>query len=405
MRMVVLAAVLSLAAIHSGAQAHLREVMQPLPAGAVEVVSERELPGVRPEMLDWWWNNLGANDNFQHWYPDAHLSFQWIEPPPAGQGLAYAEGAVQQRTQRIAGQVVVSRLRYLPVPSVHPCEIADQLLVAELSFPDHPELGTGTVRYQYAGNAANDGLLLRASYQVPETIDDAYPGYVAGFRDYLNQATDQLATVLPGLFQAQYLEDELLQRGSYEVVGNGWLTRSIIVDQEIKGITPEMLDWWWDNIDDTSRYKRWHPTAHRSFQWQVPPSQPDQLAYSVGAVQWVVEDIGPYRSSLLITWLDPAEAADQVEYEHWIYVKTDLKVLAGILPQRLIHEYQWNDADDGIVMRSSFTVPRFFDVIMPGFSDRLAEHALQEMQFLPNFLPELFEREYVRKDSCAQCTP
>ena len=162
---------------------------------------------------------------------------------------------------------------------------------------------------------------------------------------------------------------------------------------------------WWDNIDDTSRYKRWHPTAHRSFQWQVPPSQPDQLAYSVGAVQWVVEDIGPYRSSLLITWLDPAEAADQVEYEHWIYVKTDLKVLAGILPQRLIHEYQWNDADDGIVMRSSFTVPRFFDVIMPGFSDRLAEHALQEMQFLPNFLPELFEREYVRKDSCAQCTP
>ena len=128
------------------------------------------------------------------------------------------------------------------------------------------------------------------------------------------------------------------------------------------------------------------------------PLQPDERAYSVGAVQEVSEYIGRFRSTLLITWLDPDDARDKVTYDHWLYAKTDLKALRGIFPQRLIHEYRMNDTNDGILMRSTFTIPSFFDFFLPGFSRSLGHHALEEMQFLQYFLPALFEKEYVAQE-------
>ena len=147
---------------------------------------------------------------------------------------------------------------------------------------------------------------------------------------------------------------------------------TLVVETHVENVRPEMLDWWWDNIDTTIRYKQWHPTAHLKFEWLQPPTHPNNLAYSVGAVQLVSEYIGPYKSNLLITWLDPNEITDQVEYDHWVYAKTDLKALQGILPQRMHHQYQFNEDNDGILMRSTFTIPVFLDFFMPKFSERFA---------------------------------
>lgn len=336
-------------------QAHLRDVMQTQGEQEQMVVVEQELEGLRPEMLDWWWNNLGRDDFFQRWHPDANQAFLWLVPPPAEDQLDVAAGAVQEVTLALAGSTVQSQLRYLQ-PGVR-CVGDDHRLVAQLTFPGYEELGSGLVRYDYGISARGDGLLLRTSYSIPDDILAVYPGYAEALENYIRTSMENLQAFLPDLFQTHYVEDALLQWGSYEIVPSGWLTKKVIVNQEIIGITPDMLDWWWDNIDTTSRYRGWHPTAHVSFRWQVPPSQPDRLDYSVGAVQLVREYIGPYANNLLITWLDPSEAEGKVEYEHWIVAKTDLKELSGILPQRLIHEYQTNETGNGIVMRSTFTVP------------------------------------------------
>jgi hypothetical protein len=63
------------------------------------------------------------------------------------------------------------------------------------------------------------------------------------------------------------------------------------------------------------------------------------------------------------------------------------------MPQDMIHEYQMNDTGDGIVMRSTFNVPFFLNWVMPDFTDELGKHALQEMQMLQYFLPELFTEQ------------
>lgn len=383
-------------------QAHLRDVMQPLVEDHTIIVVEQQMEGIRPEMLDWWWNNLGREDFFQRWNPESHQSFQWLTAPLTQDQLVVNGDTLQRITVMLGGTQVTSEIRYL-APAVR-CVGDDHRLVAQITFPGHEDLGSGLLRYDYGLSAHGDGLLLRVSYTIPDAIVDLYPEYVQSLQSYVQTSMLNLQAFLPEVFQSRYVEDALLPLGHVDIVPSGWLTKKVIVNQEIQGITADMLDWWWDNIDTTSRYRGWHPTAHVSFRWMVPPNQPDRLDYSVGAVQLVREYIGPYASNLLITWLDPSEAEDVVEYEHWIVAKTDLKELSGILPQRLVHEYQTNQAGDGIVMRSTFTVPLFFDWIMPGFSEKLGEHAIQEMHFLPNFLPTLFKQEFENnQEGCGEC--
>lgn len=367
-------------------------------SGRTHIVVEQNLPGLVPEMLDWWWGNIETSDRFVEWAPEHHRGFSWLERPSSADPLVVSPGSVQQWEEEIAGHVLVRQLTWLPRPKGPSLLEGTTTVRAKVAYPDYEAmLKPGRIRFDYRRNDQNDGVWIRTRYVLPAGIDEAYPGYREAIRSHITQSMLNLTGFLPDLFQAEYLEGALLRRGHYQITQTGWLLKRVVVDQEIRGITPDMLDWWWDNINSTQRYQRWHPTAHLSFQWRQAPSavpiQQTSSSYSVGAVQLVSEYIGPYKSNLLITWLDPSEAAGKVEYERWIVAKTDLKELPGILPQRLIHEYQANEAGDGLVMRSTFTIPAFFDFIMPKFSRRLAEHAQQEMQFLPYFLPGLYEAE------------
>ncbi|MCG8313269.1 MAG: hypothetical protein MI976_08640 [Pseudomonadales bacterium] len=376
------------------ATAHVADLLLDVPGQ--RLVLEREIKGISPEMLDWWWDNIDSNPRYQQLHPLENLSFEWLIPPSQPQHPGSSPGAVQRVTQLLSGQRVETEITWQTAPHAGDGAKPDHSLLASVKFPQQPQLAEGRIRYDYNRNKQGDGIYVRVTYVLPENIESAFPGYLDAMASHLEVELKNLADFLPDLFQEEFIEGELLTRGSYRIEQKGWLLKTVVVDQEIIGLTPFMLDWWWDNIDTTKRYMQWHPTAHLDFEWLAPPSQPNQLAYSVGAVQLVSEYIGPYKSNLLITWLDPAKIADEIEYTHWVYAKTDLKELQGILPQRMHHQYQFNETGNGIMMRSTFNIPAFFDFFMPKFSVRLAEHALQEMQMLQYFLPELFEREYGR---------
>ena len=47
-------------------------------------------------------------------------------------------------------------------------------------------------------------------------------------------------------------------------------TIDLVVDHELHGVTPEMIDWWWDNME--KGYPLWHPEDHISFVWEVAPA-------------------------------------------------------------------------------------------------------------------------------------
>ena len=63
-----------------------------------------------------------------------------------------------------------------------------------------------------------------------------------------------------------------------------------------------MIDWWWDNIDNSERYKLWHPEEHVDFKWLVDP----KVHGHVGAISASIESAGDgLEFPLRIRWEDP----------------------------------------------------------------------------------------------------
>ena len=43
----------------------------------------------------------------------------------------------------------------------------------------------------------------------------------------------------------------------------------MVVDHVIPGVTAEMIDWWWVNME--KGYELWCPEEHKGFKWEVEP--------------------------------------------------------------------------------------------------------------------------------------
>lgn len=156
----------------------------------------------------------------------------------------------------------------------------------------------------------------------------------------------------------------------------------ITANHTIPGVLPSMIDWWWDHIDTTERYRLWHPRDHVSFRWLVPPSNGH-----VGAVQQVEEFLNgtpdePF--TLTITWEDPAQAS--AEYDHVLLASGE--DVSGLLKARLMHEY--TVISGGTQTRSHFWFP---GLAPEAEIAALYEHNKQEMSNFSAFLPWLYRAE------------
>jgi hypothetical protein len=159
----------------------------------------------------------------------------------------------------------------------------------------------------------------------------------------------------------------------------------LTANHTIAGVTPTMIDWWWDSIDSTDRYRLWHPTDHISFEWLIPPTQQGH----VGAMHRVQEYFngtpaeGPV--TLDIRWEDAAQAP--AEYSH-ILLATGTGVHNHALDATLMHEYE--AMEGGTRMRSHFWFPAHAP---ESALQALYHHNQQEMAHFSAFLPWLYRAE------------
>ena len=154
----------------------------------------------------------------------------------------------------------------------------------------------------------------------------------------------------------------------------------LVVHHELRGVTPEMIDWWWDNIDTTERYRMWHPESHLTFVWEEEAG-----GEHIGKVHRVTEMVGGTTIELRIRWDDPDSIPIERIYSH--------ANAASILDDKdepiswALHEYE--AADWGTKMRSTFRIPA-------GMPEELIEglrkHNTEEMAQFPVFLPALYEK-------------
>lgn len=162
---------------------------------------------------------------------------------------------------------------------------------------------------------------------------------------------------------------------------SGGRTLDLVVEHELPGVTPEMIDWWWDHIDDTRRYALWHPGSHISFTWEVRKE-----GEHVGRVHRVVERVGPFPVTLRIRWEETGAAGVPLEYGH----VNEAAVLGpdGAPLSRLVHQYE--EMEKGTRMRSTFRLP---EKTPRWFLRGLERHNREEMACFCDFLPGLFAAE------------
>jgi hypothetical protein len=151
-------------------------------------------------------------------------------------------------------------------------------------------------------------------------------------------------------------------------------TVDLVVDHKLKGVTPEMIDWWWGTISNTERYKLWHPKAHKLF-------EPEG-----GLIFRVEEEIG---GTLIKTRTRPEPSSSvpvSTTYSH-IFAMSVLD--DNNKPQSwIIHEYE--AMPNGTRMRSTFRLPKG---VPQWFTESLRKHNQEEMAHLAKILPELYKKE------------
>ena len=155
----------------------------------------------------------------------------------------------------------------------------------------------------------------------------------------------------------------------------------LIVDHELTGVTPEMLDWWWDNIYNTERYRLWHPQSHIAFRWEHKSDE------HVGMVQEVTEKIGVFPTTLRIRWEDPSLVPIPRVYRH---ANAGSVLDNSNQPMSLIlHQYE--SMPGGTKMRSTFRLPA---KTLGWFMKELRKHNKEEMGQFQVFLPALYADRY-----------
>jgi len=163
-------------------------------------------------------------------------------------------------------------------------------------------------------------------------------------------------------------------------------TVSLVVEHELHGVTPKMLDWWWDNLDNDN-YKLWKSKDHIALEWQIPPSQVGH----VGAIHMACESISDLPPQILrIRWEDPRSALITPIYGH-VNVGSSLAPGTADIPLgSLVHEYE--ETAFGARMRSHFILPA---MVPPFFLDFLKKHNQAEMGRFSEFLPQLYKQKTV----------
>jgi len=175
-------------------------------------------------------------------------------------------------------------------------------------------------------------------------------------------------------------------------------SRFLIRHDIVKGVTPEMLVWWFHHMDGhltvgdrrVPRYRAWHPRDHVLHEYLRPAR--DGSKAGPGAVFHIVEFFQG-RAEHRVDIHAVIERLDHGGFAHHDRV-------AGVVGARM--DYTFTPVDGGTLYENSLTVgvpARALNVAIRAlaFPDARGEawmlHNVEEVGNFENFLPELYERE------------
>lgn len=153
-----------------------------------------------------------------------------------------------------------------------------------------------------------------------------------------------------------------------------------VVDHEIRCVTPDMIDWFWVNMEKC--YPLWHPKAHKVFAWEVPPSKVGHVG-SIHIDEQVRDGVlhkGHSRREDVSSF--PVQEA--IIYEH-VYIQQSLDSDNKPNGHYILHQYEATSY--GTRMHSSHWLP---GTRPPGAIEASTKHNQEEGRYFSEFLPQLY---------------
>jgi len=171
----------------------------------------------------------------------------------------------------------------------------------------------------------------------------------------------------------------------------------------LDGVTPDMLDWHWCNIDKS--FLLWHPQDHRGIGWAVRPTA-DKF---IGAVHKTIQggepaDMWDYNQVPFgLKYWDPQimtkEMADVVFCDHMVLVGSVDDGHYDAETAGSFRIFQWSSSDNGVVGMTTAITPQPKDLEAEKESlIKWTEHARGEIHSWEDYLPTLY-RLYEKVDN------
>jgi hypothetical protein len=173
----------------------------------------------------------------------------------------------------------------------------------------------------------------------------------------------------------------------------------VAVRTPMRGVTGEMVDWWFDwHPRDGARYRLWHP-GHADNRLD-PPEHPRAKPHW-GAVHHPVEDVGTGMERVRIAFVAPTQlgfSTDALDDPHvaTIVCGTIAEDRFGLKHSVMAHVFLRDG--EGLALRSRF----WLGALVPGLVRRvamprdlpaaLAQHCAEEYANLARILPGLYAR-------------
>jgi hypothetical protein len=155
-----------------------------------DVIIDHELPGITPEMLGWWWMNMGDTERYKLWHPKDHISARWEVSPQED-----PSGPIQVACERIGGIPITLRIRIMDTSSIFTDRVYSHVSGGcTLDSKGNP-IGWGMHEYE----SSPDGMLrMRTTFRVPAKT----PRVVrAGMRKHNREEMGQFPVFLPKLYE------------------------------------------------------------------------------------------------------------------------------------------------------------------------------------------------------------
>jgi len=84
--------------------------------GSMRIAARTEMPGVTPEMVDWWFGwHSDSPERYKLWHPHAHVHAMWQSPPPEGStGRARYVGNTSIVDEYLGSNLLRAAVRFVP---------------------------------------------------------------------------------------------------------------------------------------------------------------------------------------------------------------------------------------------------------------------------------------------------